>query len=314
VPFSELVACDANVKAVAVVSPHDGTVKQFITCAQANAALERSGHGANIEREPEAMSRRDEREAAAQLLFDGLEPALKVAFDDEAWPKIRHVVLSEVLASRRTVDDLRLMLLHWFDSMDWYGFGDLSEYFEIAREFEAAEETAEEAGDNDFDQRAWFHERLKSASADEMSSLLVAAAVGDALGTDALNMRWMGDGTIEAARLRVETAAQFGVDVLDFVERTAQPQDEPAIKPDTPSTAARASKGAKVKGKKSTEEVAPTTAGALDDQAVEAAGTSKKTRMWKAGSAGKKAKDEPADAGVERDPNTSDMFSQEAQS
>lgn len=95
----------------------------------------------------------------------------------------------------------------------------------------------------------------------------------------------------------LKAAAYYGVDVA------AARGDEPAQPASTPSTAARAAKGASGKAEKKTKTAG--SAGAGVDLIGDATGSNQSVE---AGSAGEEAKDEPAHAGVERDPNTSDMF------
>lgn len=95
----------------------------------------------------------------------------------------------------------------------------------------------------------------------------------------------------------LRAAKHYGVDVA------AARGDAPAKPVATPSTAARAAKGAKDKAGKKAKPPALASAG------VDLAGDPiVSNQSDDAGSAGEEAKDEPADAGVERDPNTSDMF------
>jgi hypothetical protein len=95
----------------------------------------------------------------------------------------------------------------------------------------------------------------------------------------------------------LRAAKHYGVDVA-----TAR-GEAPAKPASTPSTAARAAKGASGKADKKSKAARSAGAGVdlvgdpiVSNQSVEA------------GSAGDEAKDEPADAGVARDPNTADMF------
>jgi ParB/RepB/Spo0J family partition protein len=86
-----------------------------------------------------------------------------------------------------------------------------------------------------------------------------------------------------------------------FLDRAAALYPEEPVA--TPSTAARAAKGAKGKAEKKAKPPAPAGAG------VDLAGDPiASNQSDDAGSAGEEAKNEPADAGVERDQNTSDMF------
>lgn len=104
----------------------------------------------------------------------------------------------------------------------------------------------------------------------------------------------------------LKVAAFYGVDVADARG------DAPAKPAATPSTAARAAKDAKGKAsKKKGPSVSlgalmrAGSAGAGGDLVGDAIGLNQSDDS---GSAGDEAKHEPADAGVERDPNTSDMF------
>lgn len=95
----------------------------------------------------------------------------------------------------------------------------------------------------------------------------------------------------------LNVAAYYGVDVA------AARGEAPAKPASTPSTAARAAKGMNGKAEKKAKPAR--SAGAGVDLVGDPIGES---QSMEAGSAGEEAKDEPADAGVERDPNTSDMF------
>lgn len=94
-------------------------------------------------------------------------------------------------------------------------------------------------------------------------------------------------------------AAHYGIDLDDLRARASRGEDL-----STPTTAARAAKGATGKAEKKSK--ATSSAGAGVDLLGDPIASSQSDD---AGSAGEKANDEPADAGAARDPNTSDMFS-----
>lgn len=302
-----------TVKSTVIVSPQDGTLVYAITPEEA-LALENFARG--VEADDEGNDEGDDEgddegsgespPSVRTAALEALPPEVRVFFDQQARAKVKKSIMLAAAIADRTADDLRLILLAvniWMDG-DWGDAGDLMGL--SGRCNKAAEESEHP---DMFDQNEWFNDWIsKEATKDQLAMLVTLWALDFAISGYWFNPDQPSH--VEAADRFVTIAHRFDVDPLD-------PEGSPA-----PSLAARAQKAAE--GLEAQDADASADA-AVKSQSkplakkvkpVKKAAPAKKAAKVKiakvdAGSAGEDQKDEPADAGVERDPNTSDMFSGE---
>ena len=300
----------------AIVNPFDGRIVDVVTDEEAQQ-LHEFARNARAPREPGAEERDAKRQAerdAADAAIAALSPSQRACMDMDILRDVRRAVLMAMVEAPRSVEDLRLMVLREMTLGDT-DLGVPGELVGLRTLLEAEEETA---GD-DFDSMAWGEHWVREvASPDQLALLMSMIAVEEALSW-CWQLRYKPEHT---ARL-VAIANAYGVDPADFLpEEEREPAADDAS---TPSLAARAQEAAE--GQKAQDDDALADA-AADSQPsppakkakpVKKAAPAKKAAKVKraakvkiatdnAGSAGEDQTDEPADAGSERDPNTSDMF------
>lgn len=168
--------------------------------------------------------------------YEGWSAAERVTADAELWVNVKLAVLANLVKLPRTTDDLRAMLLREYDCAD--SFGLYAEAVGLQAEKDAAEAAADEAG-QEFFERDWWVERLKTMTADQLGAMALGVALEDQLGHGG---GWQVNQ--ERAAGMVALAKAYGVDPASFA---AQPEQadllatEPAS---TPSSAgASADKG-----------------------------------------------------------------------
>lgn len=298
-----------------IVSPYDGRLIDIVTDEQAEE-LQEFARSAKSPRSPGAPARdaghqaqQDEREAA----IAALSPAQRACLDPGVMVQVRRAVLMAMVETSRSIDELRHMLAREMQ----YGDSDLGMVGEILGLRVLAKAAEDEQGD-EFSAGEWYENwAMTTATASQLGAALAMLAI-----EHSLEVSWHDRGP-EAANRRMAIVNAYGIDPADFLpESEREPVEDPAS---TPSLAARAQEAAEVQEAQDGD--------ASADAAVESQSTppAKKTKPAKkaapakaaakvkkaakvkiakedAGSADEDQKDEPADAGVARDPNTADMF------
>lgn len=309
VPLSELLKRPGAPKIVpsVIVSPHDGRLVDIITDDEAEelqefarrASAPRSS-GASA-RDTGQEARHNEREAA----IAALPASQRACLDAQVMVDVRRAVLMAMVESQRSVDELRHMLVREME----FGDADLGIVGEVLGLHALAQVAEDEQGD-EFSPTDWYVAWAReTATADQLAAALAMVAVDGVL-----EVSWHIRNPEIAAR-RLATVSAYGIDPADFL-----PEEE---RTPTPSLAARAQEAGEGQEAQDDEASADAAVKSKSTPAAKKAKPAKKAAPVKkaakvkiatddAGSAGEDQKDEPADAGAERDPNTSDMFSAEA--
>lgn len=291
---------------ITIVNPHDGRLMEIITSDQARQ-LHNFANG--VQARPESDEDEVDHEAEHAALIASLSRDRQAVLDASALRDVRKAVLMAMVESARQPEDLRCIVLREMDMAGYYdSFDDnVREISGLAALAEAAKAAATDPDDFDEDEwcRTWVREE---ATLDQLGLLMAMIGV-----EHALEGRYGRLAAVTNSVRLVSIANSYGVDPANYLP-ARDDDDQDAEAAETPSTAAQAQDGdeghaAEVDGDVAADSPAPA-APAKKPKAPKKAAKVRIARV-EAGSAGDDQKDEPADAGVARDPNTSDMFHEE---
>ena len=291
-----------QLKTTVVVDPHNGRVIEALTSEEISElhAFVRARFGETPrEASPAEIKRQQERDARDARIA-ALPPAQRACMDMDVLRDVRRAVLMAMVDAPRSVDELRCMVMRELDMGD-SDLGVAGETVGLRALLEAQEETA---GD-DFDPQAFAKQWVREQATPQQLSLIVAMMGVE----DALSWTYRLNDNVEQTQHMVALAKSYGIDPADFLLPEEEDPEVEEIEPSTPSTAARAQEGGEghAAGVDGESPAGAAAAPAKKPKPIKKAAKVKIAKV-EAGSAGDDQKDEPADAGAARDPNTSDMF------
>lgn len=221
------------VQRVAIVNPESGVHATYITDVDAEVlrkALRDLAHRRRTEAAQASApastpsTAAHAQEGAREPDMSGWSDAERAATDDQVVHRARDAALRNMLAQARTTDDLRVMLMREAE----YG-ADLEDepvmhLMGLTEEFYAAQA----AGGDDWDDQAWWRQRLATATADQLGQMVVGLAIGALF--DSVEL-WR---SCDMAKKRAEAADQvalaqrYGVDLAAIAAQLEEQTDDAA--------------------------------------------------------------------------------------
>lgn len=192
-----------------VVNPTTGVAQEMIPPAQAQHVRDfciKTLHPEPAEEDGEGgastpqTAARAQAEAAHSAFIESLTPEQRAVNGHPAWKAVKRATMERASGVQRSVDDLRMIALAFYDASDIEIDDDVIDVMGWREEYETLDTRWAS-----HDGPRWFTAKVGAMDADQLATLIVLLAIAQ----DATH-----GGTQEGLQQRVDLAARYGVDVL----------------------------------------------------------------------------------------------------